>query len=141
MARRLAARACQACRDRDVHSGGGIEPDVKVDSDDSFTPVQSRLYPAVCLFVRELVSGRVADYQQFKLNGVTYDYRMKGNEYIINDDLLKRYRDYAVNFYKENPDYHITTAMIDQNLAASSHSRSPRFTTTCHWTSKAWGIT
>jgi carboxyl-terminal processing protease len=101
---------------RDVHSGGGIEPDVKVDSDDSFTPVQSRLYHAVCLFVRELVSGRVADYQQFKLNGVTYDYRMKGNEYIINDDLLKRYRDYAVNFYKENPDYHITTAMIDQNL-------------------------
>ncbi|MCI0390428.1 MAG: S41 family peptidase [Acidobacteria bacterium] len=101
---------------RDVNSGGGIEPDVKVESDDSFTPVQSRLYHAVCLFVRELVSGRVADYQQFKLNGVTYDYKLKGNEYIINDDLLKRYRDYAVNFYKESPDYHITTAMIDQNL-------------------------
>jgi hypothetical protein len=41
---------------------------------------------------------------------------MKGNEYIINDDLLKRYRDYAVKFYKENPDYYITTAMIDENL-------------------------
>lgn len=101
---------------REVISGGGIEPDVKVDSEAPTTPVQDRLYHAVCLFVRELVSGRVADYQHFKLNGVTYDYRMKGNEYTVNDDLLKRYRDYAVNFYKENPDYSITTAMIDENL-------------------------
>ena len=101
---------------RDVNSGGGIEPDVKIESDDSFTPIQGRLYHAVCLFARELVSGKVAGYQQFKLNGVTYDYKMKGNEYIINDDLLKRYRDYAVKFYNENPDYNVTTAMIDQNL-------------------------
>ncbi len=101
---------------RDVYGGGGIEPDVKVDSDDSFTPVQGRLYHAVCLFVRDLVSGQVANYQQFKLNGITYDYKIKGNEYIINDDLQKRYRDYAVNFFKENPDYRITPAMIDENL-------------------------
>src|SRR5499426_2989310 len=101
---------------REVISGGGIEPDVKVDSDAPTTPVQDRLYHAVCLFVRELVSGRVANYQHFKLNSVTYDYKMKGNEYIISDDLLKRYRDYAVNFYKENPGYYITTAMIDENL-------------------------
>src|SRR5262249_17486522 len=56
------------------------------------------------------------DYQQFKLNGITYDYRMKGNEYLIGDDLLQVYRNYAVKFYKENPDYEITTAMIDDNL-------------------------
>jgi len=102
---------------REVYSGGGIEPDVKVESAAPSTPVQDRLYHAVCLFVRELVSGKVADYQHFKLNGITYDYKMKGNEYVISDDLLKRYRDYAANFYKENPDYRITTAMIDQNLA------------------------
>src|SRR5215475_2436905 len=94
---------------REVYSGGGIEPDVKVESAAPSTPVQDRLYHAVCLFVRELVSGKVADYQHFKLNGITYDYKMKGNEYVISDDLLKRYRDYAANFYKENPDYHITT--------------------------------
>jgi len=101
---------------RAVYGGGGIEPDVKVAGADSLTPVQGLLYHAVCLFARELVSGQEPNYQQFKLNGVTYDYKMKGNEYIINDDLLKRYRDYAVNFYKENPDYQITTAMIDENL-------------------------
>ncbi len=102
---------------RDVYSGGGIEPDVKVDSPAPITPVQERLYHAVCLFARELVSGQTPDYPQFKLDGVTYDYRMKGNEYLISDDLLKIYRDYAVEFYKENPAYEITTAMIDDNLA------------------------
>jgi hypothetical protein len=66
--------------------------------------------------VRELVSGQVEHYQQFKLNGITYDYKLKGDEYIISDDLLKRYRDYAVNFYKEHPGYYITTAMIEENL-------------------------
>jgi carboxyl-terminal processing protease len=101
---------------RAVYGGGGIEPDIKVDNPPPITPIQGRLYHALCIFVRELVSGQVAGYQQFKLNGITYDYEMKGNEYIINDDLLKRYRDYAVDFYKKNPNYYITTAMIDQNL-------------------------
>jgi len=101
---------------RSVYGGGGIEPDVKVDGAPPITPVQGRLYHAVDLFVRELVSGQIEHYQQFKLNGITYDYKLKGNEYVISDDLLKRYRDYAVNFYKENPGYYITTAMIDENL-------------------------
>jgi carboxyl-terminal processing protease len=101
---------------RAVYGGGGIEPDVKVDGPAPMTPVQGRLYHAVDLFVRELVSGRVEHYQQYKLNGITYDYKIKGDEYVINDDLMKRYRDYAVNFYKENPDYGVTAAMIDENL-------------------------
>ncbi|HEV2666387.1 MAG TPA: S41 family peptidase [Blastocatellia bacterium] len=101
---------------RSVYSGGGIEPDVKLDRPPALTPIQLRLYHAVDLFVRKLVSGQVEHYQRFKLDGITYGYKMKGNEYIISDDLLKRYRDYAVNFYKENPGYYITTAMIDENL-------------------------
>jgi len=101
---------------RPVYGGGGIEPDVKIDGPAPTTPVQNRLYHAVDLFVRELVSGQVEHYQQYKLNGITYDYKMKGNEYAVDDDLLKRYRDYAAKFYKENPDYGVTTAMIDDNL-------------------------
>jgi len=101
---------------RPVYGGGGIEPDVKVDGPPPITPVQGRLYHAVDLFVRELVSGQIENYRQFKLDGITYDYGLKGNEYIIKDDLVKRYRDYAAKFYKENPGYYITTAMIDENL-------------------------
>jgi carboxyl-terminal processing protease len=101
---------------RAVYGGGGIEPDVKVEGQEPTTPVQVRLYNAVCLYARELASGQVAEFQQFKLDGITYDYKMKGDELIISDELMKRYRDFAVKFYNENPDYYITTAMIDQNL-------------------------
>lgn len=101
---------------RAVYGGGGIEPDVKVDGPAPVTPVQGALYHAVDLFVRELVSGQVEHYQQFKLNGITYDYKMKGDEYLISDDLMKLYRDYAVKFYKENRDYGVTAAMIDDNM-------------------------
>jgi carboxyl-terminal processing protease len=101
---------------RSVYGGGGIEPDVKVEGTEPTTPVQARLYTAVCLFVRELVSGQVENFQQFKLNGITYDYKMKGNEFLITDELMNRYRDFAIKFYQENPDLYITTAMIDQNL-------------------------
>jgi carboxyl-terminal processing protease len=101
---------------RSVYGGGGIEPDTKVDSAPPLTPVQGRLYHAVDLFVRELVSGQVEHFRQFKLDGIKYGYRLKGNEYVINDDLLNRYRDYAVNFYKQNTGYSITAAMIDENL-------------------------
>jgi carboxyl-terminal processing protease len=97
---------------RTVYGGGGIEPDIKVDKEPGTTPVQSRLLDALWLFVRDLVSGQLAGYQQFKLAGITYDYDLQGNEYIINDDLMKLYRDFADRFYKANPDYGVTTAMI-----------------------------
>jgi carboxyl-terminal processing protease len=100
---------------RIVYGGGGIEPDVKVDNAPGFTPVQNRLYDALCFFVRDLVSGQVAGYQQFKLDGITYDFDLQGNEYTISDDLIKLYRDFADRFYKANTDYGVTTAMIDDN--------------------------
>src|SRR5262249_25428558 len=104
---------------RIVYGGGGIEPDVKAESAPPWTDTQGRLYHALCLFVRELVSGQVAGFQKFKLNGITYDYDLRGNEYLISEDLLKLYRDFAARFYKENPNYEVTTAMIDDNLVWS----------------------
>ena len=101
---------------RIVYGGGGIEPDVKIDSADIFTPAQNRLYQGVCLFARELASGQFPNLQQYKVNGITYNYKIKGNEYVISDDVLKAYRDYAAKFYKSNPDYSVTPAMIEENL-------------------------
>ncbi len=101
---------------RTVYGGGGIEPDIKIENADAITPAQGRLFHGMFLFVRELVSGQVSGYQQFKLNGINYDYKIKSNEFIISDDLLKSYRAYAAKFYKDNPDYAVTTAMIDDNM-------------------------
>ncbi|MBO0721664.1 MAG: S41 family peptidase [Blastocatellia bacterium] len=99
---------------RPVYGGGGIDPDIKVDNPAGFTPVQVRLYDALRLFVRDLVAGQVAGFERFKLNGITYDYDMKGNEYLVTDDLMKPYREFVAKFYKANPEYGITAAMIDE---------------------------
>jgi carboxyl-terminal processing protease len=101
---------------RTVYGGGGIEPDLKVDSGDFFTPAQNRLYHGVFMYVRELVSGQIAAFPQFKLNGLEYDHKLKSNEFPITDEVLKNFREFAVKFYKENPDYGVTAAMIDDNL-------------------------
>jgi carboxyl-terminal processing protease len=99
---------------RIVYGGGGIDPDIKVEREPGITPVQSRLYDALCLFVRDLVAGQVPAYQQFKLNGIKYDFDLQGDEFTIDDGLLKLYRDYAEKFYQAHSDYGVTTAMIDE---------------------------
>ena len=101
---------------RTVYGGGGIEPDIKVDSGDFFTPTQLRLSQGVFLFVRELVSGQVAAHPQFKLNGLEYDHKLKPNEFPVTDDVLKSFREFAVKFYKDNPDYGVTPAIIEENI-------------------------
>lgn len=101
---------------RTVYGGGGIEPDVKIESTDFFTAAQNRLYHGLFLFVRDLVAGKIASGPQFKLNGIEYDHKVKPNEFALSEDVVKAYREFVVKFYKENSDYGVTTAMIDENL-------------------------
>ena len=102
---------------RTVYGGGGIEPDVKIENPDLLlTSAQIRLQHAVFLFTRDLVAGQVAGATNFKLNGLEYDHKLKPNEFVITDDIMKAYREFAVKFYKENPDYLLTPAMVDTNL-------------------------
>lgn len=102
---------------RTVYGGGGIEPDVKVENPEPFlTSAQVRLQHAIFLFTRDLVAGQVAGAANFKLNGVEYDHKLKPNEFVVTDDILKAYREFAAKFYKDNPDYGLTPAMIESNL-------------------------
>ena len=107
---------------RTVYGGGGIEPDIKINSSDFFspdnlTPLQIKLSQGVFLFVRELVSGQIAAHPQFKLNGLEYDHKLKPNEFTVTDEVLKSFREFAAKFYKENPDYEVSPKMIEENLA------------------------
>jgi carboxyl-terminal processing protease len=101
---------------RTVYGGGGIEPDIKVESPDFFTPVQGRLFHGVFMFARDLISGQVAAHPQFKVNGLEYDHKLKPNEFMVTDDVLKSFREFAAKFYKDNPDYGITPANIEENI-------------------------
>lgn len=107
---------------RTVYGGGGIEPDVKVENPDfALTPsqisVQNRLLSGIFLFARELAAGQVAGAANFKLNGIEYDHKLKPNELVITDDILKTFREFAVKFYRDNPDYSLSAATIDANLS------------------------
>jgi carboxyl-terminal processing protease len=101
---------------RTVYGGGGIEPDIKVENADNFNLAQGRIYQALFLFVRELVSGQLPGLARYKVNGLTYDYQIRGDEYIVTDDALKAYREWVVKFFADNPDYGVTPAMVDDNL-------------------------
>lgn len=101
---------------RTVYGGGGIEPDIKVENADSFNLAQGRIYQAVFLFVRELISGQLPGLSRYRVNGLTYDYQIRGSEYVITDDTLKAYRDWTVKFFADNPEYGVTPTMIDENL-------------------------
>lgn len=100
---------------RIVYGGGGIEPDVKVESADFLTTAQNRLYHGLFMFSRDLVGGKIAVASQFKLNGIVYDHNLKSNEYLVTDGILKAYREFAVKYYKDNPDFGVTPAMIDDS--------------------------
>ncbi len=103
---------------RTVYGGGGIEPDVKIDNPDLFlTSAQGRLLNATFMFARDLVAGQVPAASGFKLNGIEYDHRLKPNEFVITDEIMKAFREFAVKYYKDNADFGLTAAQIDANLA------------------------
>ncbi|MFZ4626868.1 MAG: S41 family peptidase [Blastocatellia bacterium] len=101
---------------RTVYGGGGIEPDVKVESADVFNPNQNRLYHGLFLFVRELIGGQIAAHPQFRVEKLTYGHQIKGNEYLVTDEVLKTYRGWMEKFYADQPDYGVTPAMIADHL-------------------------
>ncbi len=101
---------------RTVYGGGGIEPDIKVDNADNFNVAQGRLYTGLFLFVRELLAGQFPTLKQYEVKGLTYDYQIKGSEYIVNDEVLRVYREWVGKFYSDNPDYGVTPAMIEENI-------------------------
>src|SRR5262245_31027318 len=106
---------------RTVYGGGGIDPDIKVApvtflTPEYFTPTQLRLWSGVFLFVRELINGQVAGHPEFKINGIEFDHKLEPNEFLVTDSVLNSFREFATKFYKDNPDYGITPAIIEDNI-------------------------
>jgi carboxyl-terminal processing protease len=106
---------------RTVYGGGGIEPDIKVDSVNIFSPeffttAQGRLFTGIFMFVRELINGQIAAHPEFKINGINHDHKLASNEFLVTDGVLNSFREFARKFYKENPDHGFTPAMIEDNI-------------------------
>ena len=106
---------------RTVYGGGGIEPDIKVDSlsfftPEFFTPAQGRIFTGIFMFVRELINGQIAGHQEFKVDGIEHDHRLLPDEFIVTDNVLNSFRQFATKYYKDNPDQGVTPALIEDNI-------------------------
>src|SRR5262249_52652487 len=53
---------------------------------------------------------------EFKINGIEYDHNLTSNEFMVTDGVLNSFREFARKFYKDNPDYGVTPAMIEENI-------------------------
>ncbi len=101
---------------RTVYGGGGIEPDVQTASP-TITQAQLQTWTTgLFLFVRELVAGRVAGFEQFKRDAIEFDHQPLPNEFAVTDDVLKAYQAFMADFIAKTPEVGLTRELVDQNL-------------------------
>src|SRR5215510_1688850 len=101
---------------RAVYGGGGIEPDIKVDAP-TFSDAQGTIWTTgLFMFVRELMAGRVATAPGFKREAIEFDHQPKPGEFVIDDQIMKAYRDFMENFLAKNREVSLTMKAVDENF-------------------------
>ncbi len=82
---------------RAVYGGGGISPDESV-SARTITPVQPRLISPVFAFTRELVSGRVRDFEAYKVQqAIDFSHDLQPSDFPMTDSLFKAFKEFVAN--------------------------------------------
>jgi hypothetical protein len=68
------------------------------------------------MFVRELMAGRVATAHGFKREAIEFDHQPQPGEFVIDDQIMKAYRDFMVDFLAKNHDVNLTMKAVDENF-------------------------
>lgn len=101
---------------RPVYGGGGIEPDIKLDSP-PLTNVQNTLtVTGIFLFAREAIAGRIPAAQNLKRSSIEFDHQPQTGEFVITDEIMKAYREFMVDFVNNNSDVGLSMTMVDENM-------------------------
>ena len=79
---------------RVLYGGRGIEPDIKFPAQ-KFTPLLGRLNEAAFFFVRQLVTGQIKGFENFKREKQTFAQTIEPNDLAVNDKLFEAFRNYA----------------------------------------------
>lgn len=113
---------------RVLFGGRGIEPDVKV-APLTFTPLRARLNEAAFFFVRQLVAGKVAGLENYRVEKQNFAMALLPGELPVNDRLVEAFKAYTVSV-KENGltaeningqlDY--ARSRLREELATANHS-------------------
>jgi carboxyl-terminal processing protease len=80
---------------RVLFGGRGIEPDVKVAALE-FNPLRSRIMDAAFYFTRQLVAGKIAGFENYKVDRQDQSQTIAPNALLISDKLFEAFRNYTV---------------------------------------------
>jgi carboxyl-terminal processing protease len=113
---------------RTLYGGRGIEPDVKA-AGLTFTPLRARINEAAFYFVRQLAAGRVAGFENLKVERQNYNTTIQPGDLQIGDKLFEAFRNFTVankdnGLTAENLNSQIDYAKsrIRQELATANYS-------------------
>ncbi len=96
---------------RVFYGGRGIEPDLKAPAL-SFTPLRLRLNEAAFFFVRNLVSGQIKGFENYKVDKQNYEQTVQPSDFLINDKLFEAFR----NFTSKDKDIGLTAENINSQI-------------------------
>lgn len=96
---------------RTLFGGRGLEPDVNVKAFE-YTPVRFRVNDAAFFFVRQLVAGKVAGFESYKVDKQNHQMDLPEGRFTIDDRLFEAFKSYAVAD-KEN-------GLMPENIAAEA---------------------
>ncbi|HEY2865726.1 MAG TPA: hypothetical protein VGJ02_01425, partial [Pyrinomonadaceae bacterium] len=77
-----------------LYGGRGIEPDVKIEPQ-KFTPLIGRLNEATFYFVRQLVAGKIASFENAKVDKQNFSTTAAPNDINVTDKMFEAFRNYA----------------------------------------------
>src|SRR4030095_6547217 len=80
---------------RVLYGGRGIEPDVKIAALE-YNALRFRINDAAFYFVRQLVAGRIAGFENFKVDRQNQSLTISNDSFQINDKLFEAFRNYTV---------------------------------------------
>jgi len=79
---------------RTLYGGRGIEPDVKAEPSE-FNALRSRIGDSAFYFVRQLVAGKVAGFESYKVERQNQSADIQPTAFVINDRLFEAFKSYA----------------------------------------------
>lgn len=96
---------------RPLYGGGGISPDENVKARALSAP-QIRLIDPIFAFAREMVNGRVAGFNDYKVAGMPdFTRNVAPTDFVVDDKVFKAFKDYVVAHAEE---YKLTDAQLDR---------------------------
>jgi carboxyl-terminal processing protease len=79
---------------RVLYGGRGIEPDIVAEGA-KFTPLRGRINESAFFFVRQLVAGKIAGFENFKVEKQNFKSTLAPGDFVISDRLYEAYRAHA----------------------------------------------